>query len=570
MKKNYIDHDIKVKYIDGILAHDREWQWLVDYIEENFDLEDINSWFYFFELNNRMKDIYSYFIRIVEVIEGDDLEFSNSLLREVYLIAKFYVGKISKEDVTLKFNYSKILFLMVWITKLQNQCNNTQYIIDLRLFTKKNMFELIDISKLILHESEIKDYLDDIKVEDSKEYIACLLNNLNQVSFQSNINFLEAYKDKILNADAFNYKSISPPTDITWQEEYILDMLCIKIENKEILPRSIINNIKYPDITCWSEDVLDKMKRYFENPLADFILETIAYVLYKIKPSQNTILIHLELFTELLRKEGITARKVKCSSLEIIKYLMDNKEMTECFKTTEYQSLMREIHNINNIDILEIILDCNFNLSKNQKNLINKYYESKYKEIDNISSNDNLLSYFQDENTVKSLTNEYFAKVSKKFYERIEEDSNIIPSLFYWYMRFLIRLNSSAYIDKQYLNHEIITLQAYWEQIFYDKCLSHLNHYEQSFAISNEVIEEYNNNILLNPTLMASKCILSSKEQICSLMESISEHALIYKFNRIHIDRLFPIEEKSSFDYNRHEIENTLKEMVNDIIDKQG
>ena len=42
--KNYFEHEIKAKFIEGILNKNQEWQWLIDYIEAEFELSDISTW----------------------------------------------------------------------------------------------------------------------------------------------------------------------------------------------------------------------------------------------------------------------------------------------------------------------------------------------------------------------------------------------------------------------------------------------------------------------------------------------------------------------------------------------
>ena len=40
----YLDHEEQVKFVDGVLAHSQEWQWLIDIIGEKAEFKDIDSW----------------------------------------------------------------------------------------------------------------------------------------------------------------------------------------------------------------------------------------------------------------------------------------------------------------------------------------------------------------------------------------------------------------------------------------------------------------------------------------------------------------------------------------------
>ena len=39
MAKNYFEHEINVKYFDGILCKSTDWSWYIKYIQDNFELD---------------------------------------------------------------------------------------------------------------------------------------------------------------------------------------------------------------------------------------------------------------------------------------------------------------------------------------------------------------------------------------------------------------------------------------------------------------------------------------------------------------------------------------------------
>ena len=41
MKKNYIEHEVKVKLMDSILNNEKDYQWFLEYLEINFDNDDV-------------------------------------------------------------------------------------------------------------------------------------------------------------------------------------------------------------------------------------------------------------------------------------------------------------------------------------------------------------------------------------------------------------------------------------------------------------------------------------------------------------------------------------------------
>lgn len=40
---NYLEHKTQVKFVDGLLAQSQEWQWLIDEIQERFEIKEITS-----------------------------------------------------------------------------------------------------------------------------------------------------------------------------------------------------------------------------------------------------------------------------------------------------------------------------------------------------------------------------------------------------------------------------------------------------------------------------------------------------------------------------------------------
>ena len=103
--RNYLDHKDEVRYVDGLLANSQEWNWFIELVESTYDFEDINDWSSF--RGSNLNQIFSKCIKILEVEQCKEL---------------------------IQSNYSKLLFLTVWITKLENNQNTEQYYTDFRLF----------------------------------------------------------------------------------------------------------------------------------------------------------------------------------------------------------------------------------------------------------------------------------------------------------------------------------------------------------------------------------------------------------------------------------------------------
>ena len=44
MAKNYIEHEISVRFMEQYYSKGTEWQWFIDIIEEAYEFVDINEW----------------------------------------------------------------------------------------------------------------------------------------------------------------------------------------------------------------------------------------------------------------------------------------------------------------------------------------------------------------------------------------------------------------------------------------------------------------------------------------------------------------------------------------------
>ena len=67
-KVNYLEHTTKVKYGDGLLEHSQEWQWLIDEIEERFEIKEIDSWEQYLCESAPIREVFGYFVKILEVV----------------------------------------------------------------------------------------------------------------------------------------------------------------------------------------------------------------------------------------------------------------------------------------------------------------------------------------------------------------------------------------------------------------------------------------------------------------------------------------------------------------------
>ena len=254
--RNYLVHEEEVRFIDCYLAKSRNWQWFVDIVEEHFDLEDVRTYLEFENKNGPLRKILGNFIRIVGM--GDVIvEFKTVLLNDIFFLAQYSVGaiNITKCLSAISTNMGKILCVAVWLTKLENADNGTDYVIDMRFFNQRNLFQAIDMQSFQVESDAISEFLNTIIVDGFDCARKCIIDNLKKVQYKVSSDFFDKYRSYMISPNAFNYQSIPKPKALTWQETMLLDMLAISIDGDTITPSYYVGKSMFPDIDSWTDSV---------------------------------------------------------------------------------------------------------------------------------------------------------------------------------------------------------------------------------------------------------------------------------------------------------------------------
>lgn len=568
---NYLEHKTQVKYVDGLLAHSQEWQWLIDELQNQFEIKEINSWEQYIVESVPIRNVFGYFVKILGVCDKD-WTYSKEEFKEVWEIAKFYIGSSNVNECIDKIahNQCKLFFFCIWITKLVNNDNNLDYLYDIRLLNQKNYFELIKCDSLLEIEKELIGYVDSIFVSGLEIPLQYLLDNLNQVEYPCNIDFLLRYEKEILNYNAFSYQHINEKDCQTWQEVYLLDMLRVSFEKKSIQPMFSGGSGSIPDISTWNEEILCALKKYFNHIIANFILETIAYMEFDIEPAKEVKILHCNLLTRAIDSGEENYKVFSSSSYRILSYLHQGKLMQDCNKEKDYIKFLKVIQEWKEPSLIMSIKEDGYPISKEQRIIVSEFLTNKYKEIDNVYTINELLNYLRDETTTRQITIEYLQKVNEKLKEYTEEDSSIIvSSVYYDYMLFLINVNkNNQNVDKRYVQKEMICTQKVWQESIYKKQCEGMHEFSHEQKIKTEERAKFSDISLLNPIIFAQNCTPSSEKAILDIMINTSENPISHLVRGMILSPIFPIEKKII--YERHDIDKMLLQYVDDLKYKKG
>ena len=570
--KNYFEHKEQVKYVDGLLTNNQEWQWIIKYIEENFTLDDVSNWAEFQTQYQNLREVLLHFVKIVEVCRTIP-KIKNRVCMDLYILAKYYNGIIEQEECKscITTEFGRALYFVIWLTKLENQDNKTKYVVDYRLLQQKNFWNLINMDSFELYKEDIYILASDIKLLGFENAMKILSDNIEKKYYKYTGEFVKKNKEIILSGNAFSFRHIEMEHFITWQEEYVKDMLQISIRHGKLVPRFSDGITTTPDFTLWTEDVLSKIQSYFNCEEIDFVVETICLIQFGKVPSNNTIILHCKLLSDIIKNDDKSFEVLSSSSFEVISFLFKEKMMKGVTQQEAYREFLKLIHRITEPKILDKIINAGIPLNTEQKDLLRMFYEEKYKKIEKIVNISELSQYLGDEDIPKQIDNEYFLLTVKAFERYIESCNGIeIADLFYNFMVFLINVNATNQnVDKKLIKQHMIFTQQLWEEKYYKEQCSNLQSFEHTTSVKTREVELYNEQIVRNPIFAAKNCISAEKEFICNIMENVSEKPIRYLFSSISLTPVYPIK-INGVNCDKHDIDIMLRSIINDINGTMG
>lgn len=569
MKKNYIEHEVKVKLMDSILSNDKDYQWFIDYLETNFDIDDVDSWESFESRYLSFSKVFDYISKI-QKNKNEELKTNIVLLKDIILISKFNLDLITWSQLSNKVqsNFGKILAVALYITKLMSLKNQLKDEINFGIFSIKNFWQVYNLDEVIERKEFIYDYLESISIKNFDREKEIISSNLNHEETTCSMQFLAVLKSLAFNTTTFSYKYKKYEYNvITWQERVVLGFVT--------RPLDVL--LKDEDFNShFSVEQLQKLIKYFHgNGVVRFIIETIIYEKFNLLPSSMVVENHIQL---LLFNVSMKSDFELFNSSSVL-------FLSKLFKTGDFKKinisnylkrkLFRVVQGIKEPKQIEKFKNLGFSTSKQQNERLKEYSVSIYKSISNVHSTADLIYYFNNVALVKYLDNEYFFQICQKFREVViekeETQSLETANMFLMYMKFLYFLsdNRGEHLNKNLLINEIISIQNLWENTYYEQELNNMQEFTYQQEISNTEIDKFNDFLTKHPFSIANQCILVTEEKTIQIMELASENALIYFVNRIIIDPIFP-KDSTDIVLDRHDVDQLLEKHVKSIIDNKS
>lgn len=499
---------------------------------------------------------------------GEKITISNDILRDMYSVADYRIGTYTIEKAKDKVvsNYGKTLLLVVWATKLENQDNVLGRVYDNDLFTLRNIWQLRSLDSLNLFREEIIAYASSIPIDGISNCIDCLTDNVEFELLPCRDSFIDVFSNTFNERNFFHWidNSICP---VSWQERTVLALVNNGIRQCEYNIHFIFSNDETKEEI---EQRLSEVKDYFSNPQIDFIIETVLLFSYCIEPSFESKLKYFRLWTEIYQ-DAEEPNKYSNLGYYGVSKLFSCLMCKSVAKTDEYKQFINVLHEIKQIHELKRLQAAHFPLCNEQKDIIKQYRLSACQRISEIDDVYHFMDYLKDDNVQKSMDELTFMKVEEKSLKFIEDEANIriLPSLFYAYMVFLLRIKNAGSIPKRMIDYAIIDTQNLWETKYYYIVIENMSCFSAGIQFSRDVIERHNKEVLKNPCLFAQECIKLDEEDVCSIMEDVSENPAKYMFARMEISKFYPIS-NSSVCLDRHDVDVLLQEYISKVAERNS
>lgn len=568
MAKNYIEHEIVVRFMEQYYAKGKEWQWFIDQIELDFEFLDISDWKEYESLCWRWLQLYSLLEKIVEV-GNNSLSIKQPVLKDLFAVAQFRQGTIGAQvpidEITSTFG--KTFFWVVWATKLERQDNDIAHIYDNDLFTLRNMWQSRNLVSLELYGDDLVDYGKQIPIADIDERVACLQDNINKLFCRPAPEFVYELDKTYPIQNLFGYQSKQVNIS-SWQERVVVGLINNGLDRTKKYPiENVFGKIATEDI-C---DQLENVRIFFSSTLIDFIVETVLFLWIGREPSVASKCRYCSMWKISYETEEHFSR-FDNSGFWCVSSLFVKGFTSEIKGEEEFLDILKIVHAIEDVYDLQRLIDAHFPLSKDQKNILREYQETAYKKIDDIDDPHSLEIYIRNDVVCKSIDTEYFCKVREKFLCFLEDNSikRLLPSYFYEYMVFLIKTkNMSRNVIKKEIDVTIIGIQKLWENQYYKLACQDLQTFSSKAEISNAEVDKYNESVLVNPLSLAKVCMNLDEKSVCEIMERASANAITYMITRMALSKTYPIKQET-INLVRHDVDGFLNEFIGKIKEEKS
>lgn len=546
MGLGYYEHEIEVKFAEGLLSSSREWQWFIECTECNIEPNvDMNSVSDFVRCYQSIQPAYTHLARLVDAVGPLKVNITQNWLQRVYECVLVRSEHMDAEEAIKGSSFYDALVVMSYATRLMNRVCETRYLYNSQLLFTSNLFELYDFGSLESERDRFVDLAKSIDVPGFENAIDTLSANFTSTAKQVDESWVSELLDSLFDEDFLSFKNVDGRHYQTWQESLLCDAFKVSFNNGALEPmlRSR-DGSEYPDTHFWSIELLSKAKESFSDSRAVCLFETLLFCKYKVAPSDDTRSMLVDLCLRHV-KELLTAGQglwnISCTALAVIDELIQCKMLGTEQSATYFKGMKEALSGVSDYRDICILKRHRIPCTAQQESI----YAAETKAIAkntlaSINSPADLLSFFRDERNAKGCDQSDIARAIELLTAFSESVDLLTANLFYSAMMFCIDALGNPQIDNKWLHEVMIGLRRAWQSNYYAPVLASMHTVSYESSVPSGAVDDLNKSFLESPQSLAHSLILQSDEVIISTLESLSESVVALLASKITISEYYP------------------------------
>jgi hypothetical protein len=561
MGAGYYEHEIEVRFTEGLLQSARDWQWLVDYTEEIFDPSiELTSFDDFNRAYSTIQPVFIHLARIVDSIGDFRPSFKTSWLNGVYDCVLIRSGVKGPEEAIGRDGFFDALCIASFGTYLINCVSETRYLFNPQLLYYSNLHQLFDFSSLGNDKQRFIKLAHNIDLPGFEKAADTLESNFKGEFISIDEQNVNALLDAHFDEDFLSFKVVEGKPFQTWQEALLCDSFRASFADGAIEPMMRLRNgAESPDTTAWTEWVLSLAKDAFIDKRAICIIEVLEYGMQGKAPSEASQDLLVDLFlkhAERCVKANEPIRRLSCTAMKVLQRLYESRQLEDEPKGRYFKGLSTLLSGISDYGDICFMKENGFPCTDRQKEVFLVKTKSITKDsLAAVTCAHDLIAVFKDSRCAKNCDRNDAERSFELLLEHAQKVDVETAELFYWAMMFYIDVLDNPQIDNKWTKETLISLRRIWRENYYAAVVANMQVFSHECSIPVDEIEEFNRAFLESPYGIARSMFLQSDEAILNNLESMAEHAIVYLFGKTTISEYYPEHVHISYEQKTHPID---------------
>jgi hypothetical protein len=572
MGAGYYEHEVEVRYTEGILAKSRDWQWFVEETCKTFEAPEWEGGTFdgFRRAFRGVSRVYGHLSSIADIWPDLELSFPREWVRGVWKSCLIRAGAREMPGNPTGDAFFDLLDVVSYSAKLLNSVSDRKLTCDLGLFSLANYQDLFDLGNLTDEGGRIVSRLREVDAGGLALTIAVVKGNFEGSRVACDEEMVGKVLDEEFDADFLDFKAPDDVACKTWQEAYLLDCLRTSYQGDELMPFvGFREGGSIPDFSLMTVEVLANMRDSIKDPRARCVIDSVGYLLHGTKVPQDSVDILIDLALERVVEVSDGSRnpyEIACTSTGLCSRMLKRGQLEDDMKQRLLGGISRAAKDVKDVAVLTAIDRIGFPLGKDQRKAIKDAKRTKSALVGAIKGPNALLRYFEDEDVKRYCSQQEAEEAISKFAELVGKADSITALLFIAAMNFFIGLLNNKNIDNKWAKSCLIDIQTNWSERFYALTVAGMQLLAQEISVPGEQCGDLNKAILENPLLFGHWAFPLDEATIEERIEGIAENPVFAMVQKTTIDEFIPHKER--FDPGSGSGKHSMDAMILEEVDR--